>query len=553
MPLIYQILKRQKRRRAAPRYRRSTRKSYRGSRGLSGVLKSLGKSIRRSSYPAEYAQNKRRTRQIRRQSMKLLRSGDPLAAQLISRAQSVVDDPANAYNPTDPRRVFGRGGYWGKMFGNWLGGLTGNSTIKSLASSAFDSAGDFIADSIPGGNLIAGGAEQLHKSISGRGDYSMSSSMSQSVPNFGGGEVDHVRIRSREYLGPISGSSDFKLVGRLLLNPGNHAAFPQLAKMAAHYQQYIMRGCVFYYKSTSSLATNTADPALGQVILAMNYDASEPSYASKAEMLQSQYCSSGAPAQDVVHGVECAAFSNGSEVKRIRHGDPSENFADPLNTDVGTFQIAVEGTNPLATRIGELWVTYDVMLIKGKDSKGSEIPLTDVTCTSFSSDVQFDYLVQPSFKVNTLAMEVESSSVLSFPRFIDDGQYLMTIYQAANLSSTSLFIKSLCNLDRYHLAFPQITGIGCTVRCSNNTVGSSCSIGSLEVGDSVWLAPKPSATFIVDVRTNISNPVAKLVFSSNIYSPPSSPIVFPVDSVGPALTNGQTRIVIHRVPDLLSP
>lgn len=492
---------------------------------------------------ARAAKNQER-RSLRREAMKLLANDQ--SGQTLSLLQNARAAQAKAAASADPKSIFGRGGYWGRMFGDWLGGLTGNATIKNWAGSAFDSAGDYIADSIPGGNLLAGGAQALHQSISGRGDYTVSDAMSRSVPSFGGGEVDHVRVRSREYLGPISGSSDFKLVARLLINPGNHTAFPQLAKLAAHFQQYIMRGCVFYYKTTSSVAVNTADPALGQVVLAANYDASEPSYASKAEMMQSQYCSAGVPSQDIVHGIECAAFSNGSEVKRIRHGEPAEFMADPLNTDVGTFQLAVEGTNAAATRIGELWVTYDVLLIKSKDSKGSEVPLFDATFQGTSA-APLGALTQ---RVNTLGVVVEdpglpfyaANRTLVFPRFLDDGKYHMSIdLISPTVPDVNGNVAGLVSAGTYAFRMPTIDTLGCSI--VRFSPGNAAEHVFADLDSQLTMSSVQSAHYIVDVRTTISNPIAMIRFGAGGLGD----LAWPLHQ-----NNGRIRVVISRVPDLLA-
>lgn len=361
--------------------------------------------------------------------MKWLRDNPDIARQLINAARAKY--PYTDLDPEDPKRVFGRGGYWGRMLGGFLGGLTGNSTIKSLATSAFDKAGDYIADAIPGGNLMASGAEALHRAVTGSGDYNMSDDMSmsmadisQSVPSFGGGSTDHVRIRSREYLGPVLGSAPLR-IDNFLINPGDSVTFPKLSKLAQFYQQYIINGCIFYYKTTSGISTNSADTAIGQVHMAMNYDSGEPLYTTKQDLVGSQYSNSGMPSQDVAHGIECAAFTNGAEVKRIRHGDSGDAKADPLATDQGRFYLAVEGTNAAATRIGELWVTYDVTLIKSRDSKGGEcasahfLRLGNQTSTSLFNGAVAQY--------DTIGLSM-TGNVITFPKYIEPGKYRIELW-----------------------------------------------------------------------------------------------------------------------------
>jgi len=531
-----------------------SKSSYRSSSGsLGSSLRALASSIKysRPRSAEQQASSTRRAQiaKLRSRTLKMLArdekdGGYPSMAvnQLLEAAH--LANEAKEKNSGVPNRkdifgkVRGRGGYWGKMLGGFLGGLTGNSTIKSLASSAFDSAGDYMAGVVPGGNMIASGAEMLHKSITGSGDYNMAGvqeSMSGSVPSFGGGEVDHIRIRSREYLGPISGSSDFQLFANLLINPGNHEAFPQLAKMAAHYQQYIMKGCIFYYKATSSVSVATADPSLGQVIMAFNYDSAEPPFESKAEMLQSQYCSAGAPPQDIAHGVECAAFSNGSEVKRIRHGNPTENTGDPMNTDIGRFQLAVEGTNAAASRIGELWVTYDVMLLKGKDSRGSEIPAASFefnNCTNIIWSI-------PVTKMNTLGATADGvDRQLTFPRFIDDGQFLVQMILISNVipDPANGAIEFTATPMQTLFRPPVATIVGGSLK--QLSPGQGDSIRTTTAEGTVLVLSEMVNAFVVTVRTNTQSPVCRVSFDTTTVWPGGVAV-------------GKIKIVITRIPDLL--
>jgi len=396
---------------------RKYKKSRKSSRSVLGKLASSLKML--NPVVQQRAAVKAQRSALRRNAMKYLRS-NPEAAKQVLVAAGAPQDPMDT---SDPTKVFGRGGYWGRMFGNWLGGLTGNSTIRSLSTSAFDSAGDYLADRIPGGNLLASGAEALYKAASGRGEYHLQDGSGSSlVPSFAGGTQDSIRIRSREYLGPVQGSAPLR-IDQLLINPGDQVTFPKLSKLAMHYQQYIMNGCIFYYKTTSGISTNSADTAIGQVIMAMNYDSSEPAYTTKQDLMSAQYSNSGFPAQDIAHGIECAPFTNGSEVKRIRHGDSSDAKADSLNTDVGRFFLAVEGTNAAATRIGELWVTYDVTLLKSRDSRGAEVTSFRASGANAPAASLFTNL---STTYNTMGVTLNGNQIV-FPKYIDPGVYRIEI------------------------------------------------------------------------------------------------------------------------------
>lgn len=323
--------------------------------------------------------------------------------------------------PAVQAHASGRGGYFGRLLGGAVGGLTGNSTIKGLAADLGDKLGDHVYDKA--------------RSWFGRGDYTLKSNSligpGGEVVTFGGDEG--IRVRQREYLGPVFGSTPFSMQHQLIVNPGNPACFPHLSRVAQYFQQYVINGCIFLYKSTSGDVAVNGDPALGEVVMATNYDAVEASYRNKADMLASAYCNADKPSVSQAHGLECAAFSNVLEKRYIRHGDEKAS-EDPKTYDFGKFQLAVQGTNANATQIGELWVTYDITLNKPRDSEGSEV-------MSFAADIPdyanpmpaADWFRHASIETNNLGVNYVGASFY-LPPTLPGGT---TIFVAVTLESPS--------------------------------------------------------------------------------------------------------------------
>ena len=91
-----------------------------------------------------------------------------------------------------------------------------------------------------------------------------------------------------------STANTFKL-DSYMINPTDVNTFPWLNEIARCYQEWIPHGIVFIYKTMSADALNSVNTALGTVIMATNYNATQPNYASKAEMENSEFSRSIKP------------------------------------------------------------------------------------------------------------------------------------------------------------------------------------------------------------------------------------------------------------------
>lgn len=333
---------------------------------------------------------------------------------------------------TDPDRlgrlkqIMGKGGYWGKRIGGFLGGLVGNRTFGARLG---DAVGDAVGAVVPYGDLIANTAKTVFK---GSGAYQMgvpSPSIYVGGPtesfqpaSFSGHDVDRVRIKSREYLGAMQGSANFSLK-TLILNPGLQQVFPQLSKLAMHYQQYKFHGLVFQYHSTSSDSVASANTALGEVLMANQPDSTEANPINKQEMCGLDGAKQAKPSVDQLHGIECAPPY--SIMKYIRHGDPQEASQDAARFDLGKLHVAVEGCDAAVTRIGELWVAYDVELIRARDSRGQEV----AACSAHVPQAQTNLLFTAggvTQRYNSIGCTF-SGSTITFPDFLVSGDYKITI------------------------------------------------------------------------------------------------------------------------------
>ena len=137
------------------------------------------------------------------------------------------------------------------------------------------------------------------------------------VQNSSGGFV----IRHREYIGDLNTSQAFSIFS-FPLNPGIDSCFPWLAEVASNFEEWVPRGIVFEFKSTSSdaVVSTNANAALGTVIMATEYNPYNGSFASKLQMENYEFAKSCKPSQSMLHAVECSQKHNTQNSYFIRTG-----------------------------------------------------------------------------------------------------------------------------------------------------------------------------------------------------------------------------------------
>lgn len=236
--------------------------------------------------------------------------------------------------PVGPRRLKGRGGYAediGGAIGSWLGKKAGG----------------------------------LFKSITGIGEYHVNKNSllaRPSDPPLVTNTASATRIQHREYIQDIFGTTDWTNLS-FSINPGMSETFPWLSTVANAFEQYRFHGILFQFKSTSADALNSTNTALGTVIMATEYNPLHDSFASKRDMENHVYSTSCAPSTTALHPIECARDVTVLDELFVRNV-PVEG-SDLRFSDIGKFQIATVGMQASAN-IGELWVTYDIELLKPK-------------------------------------------------------------------------------------------------------------------------------------------------------------------------------------------
>lgn len=275
------------------------------------------------------------------------------------------------------RRIKGRGNYQvSTQVNNQRVGLLAklDNVLRRIPRGTFANAGGALGAKYGGGfgSRLGRMAGAGVSAITGYGNYNVAAnSVSRTatsmdmVPQFTKGEHS-VRVRHREFIKDIvvpADGAEFNLES-WLINPANKDLFPWLGQMSRQYQQYRIHGMVLVFKSMSS--DYAAAGPLGTVMIATNYNAVDREYTSKVELENSEFAVSCKPSMNLVHAIECDPKVTGLETLYIR--DPAYETGETSDRrfyDYGKVQFATQGLPGAAgNTMGELWVTYDIELMK---------------------------------------------------------------------------------------------------------------------------------------------------------------------------------------------
>lgn len=251
-----------------------------------------------------------------------------------------------------PKGTFAKGGtLGGTLIGGPAGGVIGGVLGDQLARVV--GFGDYTVqgNSFPFLNVMN------RKGLHNNGFIMTKKITGNPMPTFSR-RGDGIRITHREFVNDIKGSIEFANTS-YLLNPSNEALFPWLSHMAHYFEEYKFTGLIFEYRPTSGMVA--AAPELGSVIYATNYNAMEPDFASKREMDSYEYVTSCVPCSGMLHPVECMPGSNPVSVYYTKAVDSPDA---QLMYDMGRFQVGRVGMQSSTAIVGELWVSYDVVLSK---------------------------------------------------------------------------------------------------------------------------------------------------------------------------------------------
>lgn len=239
------------------------------------------------------------------------------------------------------------------------------SALRNLGAFGGSALGNFVGQAEFGSRVGQGLGAMISKWL-GSGDYKISSN---SILRTGGNlpsmhsTKDGFVVRHKEFLTEVKSTTDFTVAASFPINPAIASTFPWLSKIAQHFEEYEIKGMVYHYIPTSGYSVSSSNPALGSVMLQTTYRANSPAPTGKMEMMN-EYCASEArPADEFVHPIECSPKETPFSIHYTRTGALSSPDS-PLMYDLGTTFLATSGCPAVGNIVGELWVTYEVVLRK---------------------------------------------------------------------------------------------------------------------------------------------------------------------------------------------
>nr|UJQ92875.1 MAG: putative capsid protein [Narnaviridae sp.] len=395
--------------------------------------------------------------------------------------------------------------------------------VDGLGSGLGRLAGNFLGQ----GDLGAVAGDKLSKWL-GFGDYELHSnslikgapdSKSSSIPTFQKDGKRGIRVTEREYLGDVVSSSTIGAFNNTpyRINPADPASFPWLSQIAQQFEEWEPLGIIFEFVSTSS-EFNGSSQALGTVIMATDYDPTDPQYPNKMVMESSDYCNSAKSSASQRHGVECDPAERPTKTLYCAAASPS---ADQRLCDLGTFQLATFGCSTASVTLGELWVTYDVAFYK-KQLVGGQLALNLPTVvlassSAFPPSTTYPLGTAPTyFGRDRLPMTIFSNGAglitLAFPPSLSTGTYLVSYWATAgtNVSFSASPVVAAANTS----IVPLYVGSTISQVCSNPA--------ALVQARAVISINGPNAKFVIQNTTFTgTTPTADLIITQVAYAVPS--------------------------------
>lgn len=322
-------------------------------------------------------------------------------------------------------------------------------------------------------------------------------------------------IRHREYLGPITTSATagaFK-IENFELNPAQSAAFPWLSQIAENYEEYKPNGLLFEFRSTASDAiASSTNLALGQVMMATQYDPTDPPFTNDVDMLNYSWAQSGKVSDNLQHFVECDPKQSPMSHLYTRAGTEASS-SDLRFSDFGRFSIATQGLQGTNVQIGQLWVSYEFLLYKPKigesQSTGGGIFMLQQADGSVSTNkIVGDIGNAELYEGNNIPM------ALSY----DDNGYFRVVFPQRNVECTydvSFTVigdgSALVGVNADPVTTQQGTNIKYIKLFNENSQGFVKSPTAAAINASRWLL-----RYIVNVDASENNSQNHIIFRTNL-------------------------------------
>jgi hypothetical protein len=219
------------------------------------------------------------------------------------------------------------------------------------------------------GSLIptmVGAARTVGSKIMGMGDYEISQNSiigAAAAPPAMHSSMEKMVLRHREYITDITSSTAAFTLQTFAVNPGLASTFPYLSSIAQNFQEYRFRGLGFEFVSEAADAfSSSTNIAMGYLALAAQYRADAPTWLNKTQFMNEMWATSKRPNDNNLMLIECSPLEQPMAIQYVRSG-PLTSGQDQKFYDLCTLGVATGGS-PSASKVGELWATYEIELYK---------------------------------------------------------------------------------------------------------------------------------------------------------------------------------------------
>jgi len=325
-------------------------------------------------------------------------------------------------------------------------------------------------------------------------------------------------FKRSEYIGDINGASAFTIVKTLIINPGNYQLNPWLQPIANQYEQYRYKSIRFRYKPVVSDATNGV-LALGTIAMGFDPNVTNPAWTSKAEFLQFQGSVDVRVSRELIYNVKNVNRWNNYLVANSQtmaaFQATNTYYQDPKTIWPGTFYIAV-ANNAVTTQIGELYIDYEIELIKAKISGLGTIG-TGYVVSAYSTQQNGLYAFNTNASgtnryktLGTLNFYIDNEKLYLLPGWpVGMAFRLSYFYQAAAIGGAIVPFGS-SNIDEVSDVATLYSGIAGTSKVQNSSSTNLTGYGDFvcktapTTNTSVWMTLPTFSTYTTGAVANVT-------------------------------------------------
>jgi hypothetical protein len=306
--------------------------------------------------------------------------------------------------------------------------------------------GAALGSIVPGVGTTIGGLAGLASGaayglVTGHGDYDIKennmSNPGQQIPSFDKNGRHCTRIRHREYVTDITGSTSSFSNTTYAINPANSTLFPWNSSIASQFEEYSLEGMIFELKTISGTSVGSTNTSLGYMAMGCEYNASLPAFTSKLQLENAEFSVSGPPSSNIMLAIECKRSETAvGELYTNSGGIPTGQDARLYNH--GILNVAV-GNQQAANVIAELWVSYDICLYKPKFGYSGNMINSSHTISTVGITTSNYFGTSQTIRPNSVNAPILGPNTITFPDNMPLGSYSIMYYVVGSANNPVVY------------------------------------------------------------------------------------------------------------------